>query len=210
MINKLVFGLILAYLMDVTPCTELFKDEGWQKTYRTYLNCKEKSTYIDSIYTVDKLYSTQEFVNNKENGNFIYYDSSRKITGEIYYKNGFPIKAFNYDHYGNYCEKYVWYNDTLSYLRFYNEQGKLTYEGFQENQKNSGRWINYDIETGNKTIEYWLPKEKIDSIYKTDTLTGILTIIVISQDAILDGYSITYDKNDSIIKREYYVKGVKQ
>ncbi len=210
MINKLVLGLILAYLMDMIPCTELFKDDGWLKTYRTYLNCEEKSTYIDSIYTVDKLYSTQEFVNNKENGNFIYYDNTGKITMQFYYKNGFAIKSCYYDDYRNYCIKYENYNDTLSYLRFYNEQGKLTYEGFLENEKNSGRWIKYNIETGNKTIENWLPKTRIDSIYTIDSTTWIQTLQVISTSGTLDGYSITYDKNDSIIRREYYINGVKQ
>jgi len=191
------------------PCKKITKEPYWgHETYiRTYCDCKDTTTYIDSTFYDGHLNSVSEKYHNLRQGKWVDFNSSGSVWSyEIYEKNSLKEKMSL----GDNCRKIREYkNDTVYYLKSYTLNGTLIKEGQMQGENKSGKWIDYDTVTKEKVIANYFPITKWDTANCTtyDSTTGEITLAPRCDLGVLNGKWEKYDKNGNLIDHKNYIMG---
>ena len=179
-----------------------------QTIIKTYLNCSDTSSYTDSTFEEKHLWRVGEIKNNKENGTWIWFDTSGRIGETIIYDNGIVKKRCDYKIDGlDYCTTFDYQNDTVVYLKRFNSKGVIFEEGLLQNDNKYGQWKLFDTITGERILANYFPKIFEDSKTLRDTSTGEVIFITIPMNGILNGQWIKYDRNGKVIENKIFEMG---
>ncbi len=224
------FLFIIVLFSCKTPCRKITtrtycKDCPKQTLIRTYLDCSDSTSFVDSTFEGIHLWHTGEIANKKRNGTWAWFDTLGRVSSLIIYDNDVIKKRCDYKKDGlDYCTTYNYQNDSVVYIKRSNSKDIIFAEGLLQNDYYSGQWIFYDTVKEEKIIANYFPassgirtwplQEKqiainyLPEFYIAvqDTLTGELMCVARSL-GILNGQWVKYDRSGKVMERKTFEMG---